>query len=799
MVLYFFKTAFRNLRANKIYSILTIAGLGIGIAVCLVIFVFIRYQESFDAFHAKKQNIYRVLTKGNKPGDQAMASVPYPLPLALAHDFPDWKVTGIFSLNDVRPKILGEDGKVVKVFKEKDGSFCVDPTFFRIFDFPWLAGDPDHSLAGKESVVLSKSIAEKYFGDWRKASGQLIQFNISRMPFKVTGVLADPPSNTDLKLNIVFPYDLLGFDQMKDWWSLNDAHECYLMVPSGVTIGAIDKQLNSFSKKYRSTDNKNTQIVEPLSAVHFDEKAGDFSGKTITEARVQSLWLIASFILLIACVNFINISTAQAVNRAKEVGVRKVLGGDRKQLRIQFLLEVAILVLGGILLALLLIWALMIPISKVLDIPMSPMILRTPEVLLFLGALLVVVTLLAGFYPALVLSRFNPITALKVKLVERSSQGLNLRRALVVVQFVIAQALIIGTMLVVRQLNYFTNSSMGFDKSAIVTVPFPKDNLYRTKLSYIRNQLMANKDIKMISYNNSSPADDDLWWTDFNFDHREKSEPFNVLDRFIDANYLQTYSLPLVAGRNVTRTDSVREFLVNETLVRKLGFARPEEVLNKEISIQGGRVKGPIVGVVKDFNQSSLKDSLAAVIMANDTRYANIAGIKITGQDMPAAVESIRKIWGEVYPDYVFEYQFLDEKIASFYKDEIKLSQFYKIFASIAIFLSCLGLYGLASFMAAQRMKEVGIRKVLGASVGHIVYLFSREFVILVAIAFLIASPLAWYFVHQWIQQYVFRIHISAWVFVAGGASALLIALGTVSFQAAKAAMVNPAKTLKAE
>jgi putative ABC transport system permease protein len=795
----YFKTAFRSLMANKSYSAITVAGLGVGIAVCLVIFVFIRYQESYDQFHANRANIYRILTKGDKPDDQAMSSVPFPLPTALKNDFPDWKVTGIWSFDNLQVKTLDESGKTEKVFKEKDGGFCVDPAFFKIFDFPWLAGDPDKSLADRQSVVLSRSLAERYFGDWRKAVGRSIQVLGPKNVWKVTGVLADPPSNTDLKLNMVFPYAILNFDGNKDWWSLNSSHGCYVLLPPGVGPLTADRQLSALSKKYRTADNKNTQLVQSLADVHFDDKAGNFSGKTITQARIRSLWLIAFFILLIACVNFINISTAQAVNRAKEVGVRKVLGGGRRQIRVQFLLEALLLVLGGVVLAVLLTGILVVPISRVLEIPMSLTLFRESGVLLFLGGTVVVVTLLAGFYPALVLSSFSPITALKTKLVSRSARGLTLRRGLVVLQFVIAQALIIGTFLVVRQLDYFTHTSMGFDKSAIVTVPFPRDSVSRSKRGYLRDRLMAIKDVRMVSYNNSTPANDDNWWTDFKFDHSPKSAPFNAIEKWVDADYVATYSVPLVAGRNISRTDSILEFLVNETFVRQLGFGRPEDVLNKEIILGDGNKTGPVVGVVKDFNQSSLKDSLAGVVMFSGPRAYDAAGIKMSGENLPATIAAIRQVWAVVYPDFVFEYQFLDEKIAGFYKEEAKLSLFYKIFASIAIFLSCLGLYGLASFMAAQRLKEVGIRKVLGATAGNIVYLFSREFVILIGIAFLIAAPTAWYFVHQWVEQYAFRIPISAWVFVAGGMAALMIALGTVSFQAYRAAAVNPVKNLRTE
>ncbi|HVS98638.1 MAG TPA: ABC transporter permease [Puia sp.] len=800
MLLHFIRIAIRNLKVNKGYSALTIAGLGVGIGVFFIIFVFIRYQESYDTFHSNKANIYRVLTLGSKPGDPPTAAVPYPMPSALAADFPGWKVTGIFQLADLPVKTLDKNGKIAKALKEKDGAFCVDASFFHIFDFPWLAGDPDKALADRSSVVLSKSTAKRYFGDWHRALGQSIRIPGPKDPFKVTGILADPPSNTDFKLQVVFPYPILNFSGGKDWWSMNDAHECYALLPAGTDTAAANRQLSAFSKKYRTPDNKNMQVLESLAAVHYDDKAGNYSGKTITTTRIRSLWLIAFSILLIACVNFVNIATAQAVNRAKEVGVRKVLGGARTQLRLQFLLETGFLVAGGLLLAVLLISLLIVPIGKVLDVPVSLHLFRETGVLLFLVATGLAVTLLAGFYPAIVLSAFRPITALKARLMARSNRGLTLRRGLVVFQFVVAQALIMGTLVVVRQLDFFLHAPMGYDASAVVTVPFPGDSLSKSKLNYVRDRLMALKGVREVSYNSSAPANDDIWWTSFKFNRDPEPESFHAINLFIDPDYLATYSMHLVAGRNITRTDSIKEFLVNETMVHKLGLSRPEQALNKVI--ETGRETGPIVGVVRNFQLSSLKDTATthgAVLMRYDPRGLNAAGIRMDKQDMASTIGSISTIWHEVYPDYMFEYQFLDDRVAGFYKEEARLSLFYKLFSSIAIFLSCLGLYGLASFMAAQRLKEVGIRKVLGATAGHIVYLFSREFVWLVGIAFLVATPIAWYFVNEWLKDYAYRLPIGVWMFVAGGAAALVIALSTVTYQAYRAASTNPVKNLRTE
>lgn len=797
----YFKTAFRNLSANKVYSIITIAGLGVGIAVCLVLFIFIRYEQSFDDYHHNKARIFRVMTVPNKIdiNSHTVSAVPFPLPTAVENDMPDWKTTGLYFIDNMQVMAMGKDGTPEKKFKEKEGCFRLEPSFFSIFDITWLAGNGAKSLDDPNSVVLTRQTAEKYFGDWKQAMGRTIKI-FNHDLFTVSGIIGDPPANTDLRLKMIFPYKTGFFPKSKDWWSINSSHGCYVLLPAGESVANANRRLSALSKKYRTPDNKNSQALQSLADVHFDAVGGNYSGRVITPDRIRTLWLIAGFILLIACVNFINISTAQAVNRAREVGVRKVLGGLRRQLTLQFLLEALLLVVGSVLLAVVLTGVLLAPVSRMLDMPWSYDIFKETSVLLFLVSITGIVTLLAGFYPALVLSSFNPITALKAKFSARSSKGgITLRRGLVVLQFVIAQALIIGTLLIVRQMNYFGNAAMGFNKEAIVNVPFLADSVGLSKLDYLRNRLLAVKGIQQVSFNNTAPASQDNWWTGFNFDHAKKGVNFAAISKFADAGYISTYSLPLVAGHNFGTNDSVKEFLVNETMVKRLGFSDPHEVLNKEINLWNGFAVGPIVGVVKDFHPSSLKDSLAPVFMLNFKRRFDAAGIKMEGHNLPATMATIEKIWGETFPNYVFEYEFLDQKIANFYKDEANLSRIYKIFASIAIFLSCLGLYGLASFMAVQRLKEVGIRKVLGATITNIIVLFSREFVLLIGIAFLISTPIAWYFVHQWVQQYVYRIPISGWVFAAGGLLALLIALATVSFQAFRAATVNPVKNLRAE
>jgi predicted permease len=791
------KTAIRSLLRNKRYLVINMSGLGTGIAVCLIIFLVIHYEKSFDDFHSKKDRIYRILTKS--AATDSTSAVPFPLPANIKNDFPQFEeVCGVFAMNNVQVLVMDANGHPAKKFKEATGSFLMDPSFFRMFDFPWLAGTPATSMKEPNSVVLTRKTAIKYFGNWQQAVGQTIRIGGNTL-LKVTGILADIPANTDFQMSMVVPYELGGFTRSTDWWTIDGNHACYVLLKKGITAARLSQPLLNFSKKYRTPDNKNIQAIQSLQQVHFDEKAGNYLGKTISPSRIRNLWLIAGFILFIACVNFINLSTAQAVNRSREVGVRKVLGSSRLQLKKQFLTETFILVAYSVTISYLLAISLLSFINTLLDVRLSPSLLWQPVMVLFILVVTLLVTLLAGFYPSLVLAAYNPVTALKTTLTTVSGKNINLRRSLVVVQFVIAQALIIGTLLMMKQMRFFNQSPMGFNKEALVNVPFPNDSAGRSKMDYVRNRLLNASGISEVSFNSQSPSDNDNWWTGFKFDHSEKDVDFAAISKFADASYLPAYQLPLVAGRNITRTDSIREFLVNESLVKKLGVTDPNMVLNKEIDLWGGQIKGLVVGVIKDFNAASLKDYISPVFISNVKGRYNTVSIKVADANMRAVVGGIEKIWNEAFPEFVFEYQFMDEKIAGFYKQENMLYNLYACFAAIAIFLSCLGLYGLASFMAAQRLKEVGIRKVLGASIQSIVYLFSREFIVLIGVAFVIACPITWYFMHDWLQQYAYRTSLSWWVFLSAGAVAMLIALVTVSFKAIKAASSNPVTNLRTE
>ncbi|OOQ61494.1 hypothetical protein BC343_20840 [Mucilaginibacter pedocola] len=809
----YFKIARRNLMRNKGYTAINITGLAVGIAVCLAIFIIIQYQSSFDNFHPNKNRVYRLLTEYHHSETGTVTygkDVAFPFPKGLQTEFPQAEVAPIFASKNDHLTVLDGNGTPTKIFKETRGVFITSLAFFKMFNFPLLAGSYA-SLQDPNNVLLSKETAEKYFGGWQNAIGKTLKVQIGGYMFehgmdivKVSGILANPPVNSDFQLKVVMSYGT-GFtgeylSKNTDWDGTVIDYGCYVMLPEGTNADSFNQQLQAYSRKVESPGNNDSHMIQPLNAVHYDTQVGNYGNKTISRQLLNVLWLIAAFILLIACVNFINLSTAQAVKRAKEVGVRKVLGSSRGQLQAQFIAETFLIVSGAVLLAVLITLFALPSISNLLELSLSFNLFTDPAIALFLFAVVVIVTALAGFYPSVVLSRFNPVNALKSKLSASPSGGISLRRGLVVFQFIIAQALIIGTFIIVRQMNYFMEQPLGFDKEAIITAPFRVDSASMSKMEYVKNRLLALNNVKSATFSSNTPIENgDDTWSALKYDHAQKESGFKAITKFADDDYARTYQLKLIAGRDLKPSGMTREFLVNEALLKSLGIKKPEDILNKEISIWNGQITCPVVGVVKDFNDRSFRDKLAPLLITTNNTMYNQAAIKLATGNFPATVQAVKEVWEQTFPDMVFEYKFLDEKIGNFYKQENQLSQLYKIFSAVAIFLSCLGLYGLASFMAVQRVKEVGIRKVLGASAGSIVYLFSREFVVLIGIAFAIATPIAWYYMHQWLQDYAYRINISWWLFVAAGLAAIIIALATISFQAIKSALANPVKSLKSE
>lgn len=796
----YLKTAIRNLTRHKTNSIVNIAGLMVGFAAFLLIFLVIRYEQSFDNYHAKGNSIYRVNRIGkNSTNGEFRAGVPFPVTPTLRIDFPQLANAGaIFGIGGVQVNVTAADGSTLKKFKEANNVFVAEPQFFKMFDFELAKGNIANAISEPNSVLLTKRIASKYFGDWKAAMDKSLK--IFGLPMKVTGVLDDPPSNTDFPLGVVVSYaTLVKNGNGDDWGSISDQNYCFVQLPSNYSREQFDKMLVGFVDKHIRSVNPNYDLVlQPLDQIHYDERFGNFNGRTFSKDLILALSLIGFFLLIIACVNFINLTTAQAINRAREVGVRKVMGGNRAQLVWQFLGETSITSLLALTGAFIIALACLPALNNLLDIRLSTSDVYNSKLILIVCSALVFVTLLSGFYPALVLSGFKPVNVLKTALSVDNKKGTFFRRGLVIFQFVIAQALIIGTLVVASQMDYFRKADMGFNKQAIINAGIPDDSLSRTKYDLLRNELYKTGGIQNVSFSMFAPSEDGGWYTDLRKPGSSNNNAGMIVSmKCADTSYFSLYNLQIVAGRIYFSSDTIREFVLNETAIESLGIRHPQEAIGQLVNVNGKTC--PVVGVVKDFHVNSLRDPINPVVMTTIRDGYGMVNIKLDLRKAKTVIASMENIWNKNFPDYVFEYSFLDQSIASYYKQENQLSQLYKIFSGLAIFISCLGLYGLISFMAVQRRKEIGIRKVLGAPVRNIVLMLSREFSMLILLAFIIASPIAWYFMHKWLQQYTYRIVIGIWFFAATILCSLFVAWLTVGYTAIRAALANPVKSLRTE
>src|SRR4051794_16521187 len=802
MIKNYFKTAYRNLLRNRSYALINTLGLAVGIAACLLIFLVVEFESSFDNFHVKKNSIYRVSTEfHNQDGVSYSDGIAFPVAKGLRLDFPQIKQVASIFRNGGQITVQNGTAQLKKL--NEDHFFYVEPELFTILDFPFLVGDAKTALKDPNNAVLTQATAEKFFGSWKKALGKTIKYENKDL-YTVTGILKNIPANSDFPLNVIVPYSALQHTNIKnnldDWVSTFGGAYTFVLLPPELSVNSFNAQLKSFARKHKPAEYAHDGfIAQPLTEIHFDDRFGNYGEHTFSHTLINALSLIGLFLIIIACVNFINLATAQAINRSKEVGVRKVLGSRRKQLAAQFLAETALIVIVAIIIAVV-IAAFTLPyLNKLLEVQMSMGLFSNPSIPLFLVIVAIGVTFLSGIYPAIVLSGFNPITALKSKITSKMVGGISLRRALVILQFAIVHVLIIGMLIVVSQMNYFRNASLGFSKTAIINVPVPGDSINHTKIEYLRNQLLSNPGIQSVSFSFGSPSSNSNWNSDFKFNHAVKSTDFNANLKWADPDYFKTYNLQFVAGHAYSAGDTVREFVVNETLLKKLGIRNPQDAIGKEINFWDGGKVGHIVGVIRDFNSYSLREPMAPVVLSTWKDVYQTINIKIKPGAEKAVLPFIENLWNSTYPDYVYEYHFLDDTIANFYKQEDQLAELYKIFAGIAIFISCLGLYGLVSFMAVQRTKEVGIRKVLGATARSIVYLLSKEFTVLIIVAFVISAPFAWYIMHQWLQNYTYRIEPGSFIFISAIFSSVIIAWITVAHRAISAATANPVKSLRTE
>jgi len=833
MIKNYFKIAWRNLVKQRVSTIINVLGLSIGISACLIIYMMASFELSYDNFHPDKDRIFRVVSEIDNfsGGREYMPEINYFSAMAIRKQFTGVDKLAVF-FNYYATITVPQTGGQSKVFESGDPTkdpsdiIIAEPQYFDIFKYSWLAGNAATALNAPLKVVLTESKAHVYFGSLPSDEiiGKTVIYNDS-LRLTVSGIVKDYDINT----NIIFR-DFISFSTIQNSFlkniptfqclthpdkpSWSDYIQEFVKLSKGATPAQFEAQtapLIKMTKQYMAGQtNRKTEIhLQSLPDVHFNANYGnDFYTRQASLPALYGLMGIAVFILIIASINFINLSSAQSIRRAKEIGIRKVLGSSRASLILQFLSETFIITVFAVIIALLVVnpvisaFKAFIPDGVALN-------LLNPPLIIFLILITLFTSLLAGFYPAKVLSSFLPVQSLKGE--QKSNQKSYFLRALIVFQFTVSLVFIIGTIITGNQIRYIINKDMGFNRDAIVNINI--NGIYSAaKRDVMVEKIRQLAGVEKVSIGRHPPAVDN---SSPGFFRRQDNNVTILSDeRVADENYVPLYGLKLLAGRNLTNTakaDSVNEFLITEACAKQLGFKTPADAIG-HIVASGYMFKtnfraystGPVVGVLADFHNHSLYEPVGPVEVIGSIKNGTFISIKLSSKnkqwsDYKNTIARIESQWKEVYPDKKFNYSFYDKTIASFYEKDQRIGQVMNAAMLIAIFISCMGLFGLVTFTAEQRKKEIGIRKVLGASVANVIAMLAKEFVILIGIAFIIASPIAWYFMYKWLQGFAFRIDISLWVFVLAGFSTVLIALITIGYQSIRAALANPVKSLRTE
>lgn len=783
MFISYIKTAFRTIRRNLSYTFLNVFGLTLSIAACLVIFLIVRNELSYDNFHKKADRTYRV-TLNALDFNPSVSFVVVP---ALRNDFPEleevsqywYQYTGLVKTGEAR-------------YNEKGYAYA-DDSFFKIFDYEWLAGDPRTALSGPNEVVLTSSIAKKYFGS-RDPLGEIINLD-NEYNLKVTGVIKDVPANTSLPFSFLVSYETVKKEVLAhpNFYNINGGM-AFIVVPENYSIQRLQSRMPAFiTKNWGAGISKESKLLlQPLKEMHFDQRYLQSSDSPTTSRETYwGLAVVALFIIITACINFVNMATAQAIRRAREVGVRKVLGAHRAQLVRQFLSETTVLVLLAVVLGTVAAGLFLPAIAAWMNLKIGLAQLSQPVILLVLAAITVTVILLAGLYPAFVQSAFQPAVALKSN-TGITFKGMGLRKILVSAQFCISQVLIAGTLIVGYQMDFLQNQDLGFNKEAVLSFPLPD----KSKHDVLLEQLQANPGVTQVSFGSGSPVAGSNY-TSFTCPEAGIIKDDVTEMKAIDENYMDMFSIRLLAGekmRKKTPGDTVRRFYINETMMHKIGIREPEKAIGRQIYIMGAPVL--IAGVVNDFQSESRYKKRRPCILEYSERGFYVANVRIRPSNMRGTIADIDKIWSALFTEQQFQYEFLDDHVAGMYKQEQKLYTAFKLFSSLAILIGCLGLYGLVAFAAAQRRREVGIRKVLGASLWNIVGLFSKEFIVLILVSFCIAAPVAYFVMQRWLDHFAYQTSIGGGTFLVAIAVSVAIAGVTIAYQSVKAGLVNPVRSL---
>jgi putative ABC transport system permease protein len=791
-------TAFRNLIREKNSATINIAGLTLGITCSVILFLIISYHNSFDRFHGKRDRIFRIVnqSEGNN-GTDYQPGVPTVLPDAFRLDFPEAEqVVFTSALPDALiliPQSSGEDKK----FQEELGVVYTEPSFFAIFDRKLLTGNAPSSLDEPNEAVIGKSWAHKFFGT-ADVIGKVLR--VQNEDYKITAVMEDAPDHTDLPFNLMLSYvTVKKAKESSGWNSISSDDQCYFALKEGEKSEVVASRLDSFSKKHLGDDRlkKSEFYLQSLGDLHFDTRYGTYSERTIPKAMLRALGVIAIILVLTACINFVNLATAEAVKRSKEVGVRKTLGGSRTQLVLQFLGETTFITLVSVVLALGLTQILLGFINPFLELNLSLNIATNPLLVIFLLSVTILVAIVSGAYPAFVVSGFKPALALKNKISNRGSSGYYMRSGLVVLQFLISQFFIIGTLVLIRQMDYVSEKDLGFRKEAIVIIPVPDDTTKNPALAKrtLRDQILGISGVEAVSLSSTAPSSGSISKTVCRVNGSDTDYVTQI--KLIDESYIQLYELDLANGKNVADLDTATGFIINETFARIVGVEKGEEMLGREMTVWGRRF--PVVGVVKDFHTSSLENEIEPVVMFNGSFGYRTLSVKLSGLNTHETIQSVKAQWEDRYPNHIFEFEFMDESIRRFYESERKMTTLLSVFSTMAIFIGCLGLFGLATFMANQKTKEIGVRKVLGASVENIVLMFSTEFAKLIGLGFLLAAPLAGFAMQQFLNEFAYKTDLSPIIFFSSLLITVAVAVLTVGYRSFRAAKANPVNSLKYE
>jgi putative ABC transport system permease protein len=812
----YFYVALRSFRRNKTFSFINIVGLSIGISASLVIFLLVSYDFSFDKFEKDSVNIYRIVEHGkNSEGEWKYGDVPEPMVAAAKKEVSGLEIVAPFrTLYETRVTVPYPSLSNPVVLRKQKDIIATDANYFKLIGYTWLAGSSASFDQHPYQLVLTEKNARLYFSNTKYTDiiGKSI-FLDDTIQCIVTGIVKDLPGNTDFFFGTFLSRSTLYTSRLKpqgfgEWGSTNSADQLFVSLAHGAKPAAVEEQLTKILNGNDKRDPRDHATVaaslQPLSDLHFNLDYGVFdSSRQAHKPTLYYLLAVAAFLLLLAAINFINLTTAQASKRAKEIGIRKTMGSHRRQLILQFLTETFVLTLIATILSLVLTPLLLKIFADFVPPDFHFSLRHQPGVIFFLLVLLFVVTLLSGIYPAFVLSSFKPVLVLKNQSFANTGQTRSvwLRKSLTVSQFVIAQIFIIGTLLVSRQISYAINRDLGFKRDAVLYFRI-NPRQAANKKSVLLDQLKAIPGVALVSISSDPPSSNGEWTSTMMFNDGKKESRENVQVKLADSNYIRLYGLQLLAGVGVSQSDTVKEVVINETYLHLLGYHDPQKIIGQQIKEWYSNPH--IVGVVADFFPSSIREPIKPLVIANGTKNENVFNIKLqprtaNGSNWTASITSIEKAFHSVYPKDDFDYRFVDETIAKFYSAEKNISHLLAWATGLTIFISCLGLLGLVIYVTDQRTKEIGIRKVIGATVTNLILLLSRDFLKLIALAILIAMPISWWGSRKWLENFVYKTQLSWWIFAAGGSLLLFMALIILCVRTLRAALANPVKSLRTE